>query len=266
MKANLIRAMTVLPLVSVLASACAAPGFNIANGTSTVVGPPVTSNDTPYSACLQRLADAPGDNLPSISVGDIRDKTGQRVATNYSGSTVLTQGVSEMLISALYKTRKVHLLERLDTSVSALENRFSQLGMGKKEYFQADISPSDFVILGALTELNYNIVSQGARLYIAGVGGGSKQAVINVGLDLRVIDAKTLRTVYSSSLQKQIIGYEAEAGVYRFFGNHLIEFDIGRLRNEPIQVGVRSVVEMAVLQIMLDGFKLPKPDGCDFSM
>lgn len=65
-----------------------------------------------------------------------------------------------------------------------------------------------------------------------------------------------------SSLQKQIIGYEQQAGIYRFFKNHLIEFDVGRLKNEPIQVGVRSVVEMAVLQIMLDGFKLPAPDNC----
>jgi len=227
-----------------------------------MVGPPVTDNATPYSACLEGLVVLPGSNLPTIGVGEIRDKTGQKIATNYGGSTVLTQGVSEMVISALYKTGKVHIAERLDPSVSALEHRFGQLGMSTKDRVEINAVPTDFIILGALTELNYNIVSRAARLYISGIGIGSKQAIINVGLDLRVINSKNLRTVYVTSLQKQIVGYEQEAGVYRFFGNHLIEFDTGRLKNEPIQVGARSVVEMAVLQIMTDGFKLPAPENC----
>lgn len=159
-------------------------------------GPPVTDNNTPYSSCLMELAALPGDNIPSIAVGEIRDKTGQRVATNYGGSTMLSQGVSEMVISAFYKTRKVHVAERLDTSVPALENRFAQVGMASKRAFVANVAPTDFIVLGALTELNYNISSSAARLFVAGVGVGTKQAVINVGLDLRVVDSKTLRTVY----------------------------------------------------------------------
>ena len=251
-----------IAVLSIVTAGCTSPNFKVNKGIAPLQGPPVTDNGTPYSSCLMALAAHPGDNLPSIGVGEIRDKTGQRVATNYSGSTMLTQGVSEMVISALYKTRKVHVSERLDTSVSALEHRFAEVGMGSKKDFVANVAPTDFIVLGALTELNYNISSNASRLYVAGIGAASKQAVINVGLDLRVVNSKTLRTVHVVSLQKQIIGYEQEAGIYRFFQNHLIEFDIGHLKNEPIQVGVRSVVEMAVLQIMVNGFKLPAPDNC----
>ncbi len=247
---------------SLLAGCTTAGSIPARQHISPLVGPPVTDNNTPYSRCLAGLASVPGDNLPVIAVGDIRDKTGQRVATNYSGSTVLSQGVSEMLISALYKTRKVSIAERLDIGVTALEQKIGQMGMLARGPVDVKAPATNFVILGALTELNYNIVSDGARLFVAGIGGGSKRVVINVGLDLRVVESRTLRTVYVTSLQKQIVGYEFEAGIYRFFGNQLVEFDAGRLKNEPLQVGVRSVVEMAAFQIMTEGFKLPAPEDC----
>jgi curli biogenesis system outer membrane secretion channel CsgG len=63
-------------------------------------------------------------------------------------------------------------------------------------------------------------------------------------------------------LQKQIFGYEVEANIFRFFGSRLVEFNAGRIQNEPLQLGVRSVVEMAVYQIMTDYLGLPASQGC----
>jgi len=87
--------------------------------------------------------------------------------------------------------------------------------------------------------------------------------VINVALDLRVVDSKSFSVAYVSSLQKQIYGFEVEANVFRFFGTQLVEFDAGRIQNEPLQLGVRSVVEMAVYQIMTEFLGLPKVGQCD---
>ncbi|MGO2504042.1 MAG: CsgG/HfaB family protein, partial [Cobetia marina] len=81
------------------------------------------------------------------------------------------------------------------------------------------------------------------------------------GLDLRMVDIRTFRTVYVTSLQKQVVGYEVEAGIYRFFGNQLVEFDSGAVRNEPLQLGVRSVVEMGAYQLLTEGLGLPVPAG-----
>jgi curli production assembly/transport component CsgG/holdfast attachment protein HfaB len=75
-----------------------------------------------------------------------------------------------------------------------------------------------------------------------------------------VVDATTFQTVYVTSLQKQIVGNQVEAGVYRFFDNQLVEFDAGTVRNEPLQLGVRSVVEMAAYQILTEGLGLPIND------
>ncbi len=221
----------------------------------------VTNNDTPYSQCLGELKEHPANNLPVFAVGEIADKTGQ-VNTDDNGHA-LTQGASEMVISALAKTGKVHMVERLDLRIPLAEVKLAEqkkLSRSTEDY--GKLPASDFILVGALTELNYNIVSGGAQLFVSGVGGGGRMVVVNVALDLRVIDSKNFAIRYVSTLQKQILGYEVEANVFRFFGNTLVELDAGAIRNEPMQLGVRSVVEMAVYQIMTDFLKLPEAQGC----
>lgn len=225
---------------------------------------PVTNNDTPYSMCLKDLAGINAVNLPTFAVGEVADKTGQfNNDANTGNGHALTQGVSEMVISALAKTKKAYQVERLDLRIPLAEVKLAEqgrLGRDIKEY--GKLPPSDFILVGALTELNYNIVSGGSQLFIKGIGGGARMVVINVALDLRVVDSKTFKIRYVSSLQKQIYGYEVEANVFRFFGNTLIEFDGGLIRNDPLQLGVRSVVEMGVYQIMTEFIGLPAEQSC----
>ncbi|WP_089730700.1 CsgG/HfaB family protein [Modicisalibacter muralis] len=247
--------------LAVLASGCATVEPEI-NGVTPLMGPPVTSNHTPYSECLMALDAVEGiSHLPVIAVGQIADKTGQRTYSTLTESTALTQGVSEMLISALFKTGKVVLTERLDVRVPLAEQQLVEREAMAYAPKPIAVLPANFTILGALTELNYNISSGGSRLYVSGIGAEVRTAVINVGLDLRLVDVRSFRTLYVSSLQKQIVGYEVESGIFRFFGNQLIEFDAGAVRNEPLQHGVRSVVEMGAYQILTEGLGLPVPDN-----
>lgn len=226
---------------------------------------PVTTNETPYSACLRSLSKVPGDNLPVFSVGEVADKTGQVQSESGSAySTVLSQGAAEMVMSALYKTNKVHLSERFDLRVPLAEMKMAEQGLlqASGAARKGAVRGSDFVVVGALTELNYNIVSEGVQLAISGIGGGGRTVIINVALDLRVIDTRTFDVRYVATLQKQIYGYEVSANVFRFFGTRLVEFDAGRIQNEPLQLGVRSVVEMGVYQIMTDFLGMPSTPQC----
>ncbi len=223
----------------------------------------VTDNDTPYSQCLKTLKNIKVNNLPTFAVGEVSDKTGQVNLDSNSNGHALTQGASEMVISALSKTGKALMVERLDLRIPLAEVKLAEqkrLTRSVEDY--GKLPASDFILVGAITELNYNIVSGGAQLYIRGIGGGARTVVINVGLDLRVIDSRNFRIRYVSSLQKQILGYEVEANVFRFFGDTLIELDAGGIKNEPLQLGVRSVIEMAVYQIFTDYLKLPAAPGC----
>jgi len=253
------RLMTVVA-ASAFLTACATGPYP-AEGVEPGFSFPVTNNDTPYSQCLRDLSQTGGNNLPVFAVGEVADKTGQ---INYDeNGYALSQGVSEMVISALAKTQMVSLVERLDLRIPLAEVQLAEQGRltrAPEEY--AALPASDFVVAGALTELNYNIVSEGAQLYIDGIGGGARTVIINVALDMRVIDSRRFTIPYVVSLQKQIFGFEVEANVFRFFGNTLVEFDAGRIRNEPLQLGVRSVIEMGVYQIMTEFLGLPTSDRC----
>lgn len=246
-------------------AACTTIDQNPVTGVNPAYSFAVTNNDTPYSQCLERLSALPANNLPVFSVGEVADKTGQ---INYEeNGHALTQGVSEMVISALSKTDKVHMVERLDLRIPLAEVKLAEQNRLNRDISAYDRLPaSDFIIVGALTELNYNIVSGGTQLFVKGIGGGTRTVVINVALDLRVINSKNFSIQYVSSLQKQIYGYEVEANVFRFFGDTLVEFDAGQIRNEPLQLGVRSVVEMAVYQIMTDFLGLPEDNSCGLAV
>lgn len=221
---------------------------------------PVTNNDKPYSRCVADLRGRPGDNLPAVAVGEVTDKTGQ-FSVNERGYA-LSQGAAEMMVSAFFKTGKVRLAERQDLRVVQQELTFRKGKLVGDPLREGQVRASDFIVTGALTELNYNIVSDGAGLWVSGIGAGMKGVVVNVALDLRVINARTLDIAYVSSLQKQIVGYAVEANVFRFFDATLVELDAGHIRNEPLQLGVRSVAEMAVHQVMTDFLGLPASPEC----
>lgn len=250
------RPIALMAILAPAVSGCAT-GYSKSAIVTPIHGAPVQSNNTPYSACLTKMAETTTAKKPTLTVGQISDKTGQKTYAKYSDSSELTQGVSEMVISAFFKTRQVTLTERLDIRVPLAEQQLVQSKAIALPVSRMNVVPSNFVVLGALTELNYNISSGGARLFVAGSGGGVRKAVINVGLDLRLVDVRTFRTIYVTSLQKQIVGYEIETGIYRFFGDQLIEFDAGAVKNEPLQLGVRSVVELATYQILTEGLGFP---------
>ena len=252
--------LSLVPVTALAGCAGVAPGD--ATGVKPLVVYPVTSNDTPYSQCLRRLQSVPASSLPVFAVGEIADKTGQVAYYDKAGNN-LTQGAAEMVMSALYKTGKANLVERYDLRLPLAEVKLAEqnrLNRGVESF--GKLPASDFIVVGALTELNYNIVTGGVGLRVAGVGGGTRMAVVNVALDLRVVNARNFSVAYVSSLQKQIYGYEVQADVFRFFDSTYIELEAGHVRNEPLQLGVRSVAEMAVYQIMTDFLRLPRDPRC----
>ncbi len=226
-------------------------------GTSTV-----GSRSTPYSAGLQCVGSylrSGKVNRARIAVGRISDFTGKQ---ELEGGFKITQGASLMAMSALSKAGVV-LVERFDTSVSELELKFTNnrligdRGAPVRTLRAGTVAGSDFFLVGGITELNYNIRSSG----VDGFGGGASARgakgfvnansyVMDISLDLRLVDTKSMLVVDVTSYQKQIVGREVSAGVFSFFGNALFDVSAGTSAHEPIQYAVRAVVERAVLDMV----------------
>lgn len=226
-------------------------------------GAPVISNETPYSRGLACLASYnTGRPAPRVAVGQIVDYTGKEEADG-TGRKV-TQGAALMAISALGKSG-VRLVERFDTSVAELELKYANnklIGTEAnadpyRKIMAGSIPGSDFYLVGGITELNFNIRSQGYEEDIGGIYAQMLKAniqgkayVMNVGLDLRLVDTKTLEVVDVISYQKQIVGREVSAGVFDILGSHIVNVGGGDSALEPVQLAVRSVIERAVLEMV----------------
>ncbi|TGY88237.1 transcriptional regulator [Marinicauda algicola] len=262
--------------LSVAACATSNPGADGLYATPTG-NAPVTANPTPYSealVCMANHARARG-YAPRIAVGRIADYTGQIAP---EGGMRVTQGAALMAMSAFAKAG-ARLVERYDTSVAELELRYanSQLlgdaaeAQGLRQIHAGAMPASDYYLVGGITELNANIRSNGQDVF-AGDSVDSDPSgffsrrlfVMNVGLDLRLIDSRTLEVVDVISYQKQILGREVSAGVFAFFGDVVLDASAGGSSLEPIQLAVRSVIERAVLEISAQLYGVAPEATCAF--
>jgi curli biogenesis system outer membrane secretion channel CsgG len=275
------------PMKLLAASACAlalmgcvTPGAGRSGMYASPIGDaPVTANPTPYSAALVCMADyarsariAP----PRIAVGRVLDYTGKE---DLEGGRKVTQGASLMAISAFAKAG-ARLVERFDTSVSELELKYANNKLisddlspeANAEYRQilaGSIPGSDFYFIGGITELNSNIRSLGADAFVGDLDPGDpkgrvgfKLFVINVGVDLRLVDTRTLEVVDVISYQKQIVGREISAGIFDFLNGNIFDIGVGERAMEPIQLAVRSTIERAVLEMTANLYGVPNSDAC----
>jgi curli biogenesis system outer membrane secretion channel CsgG len=244
---------------------------------------PVTANPTPYSAalvCLAEYARHYAVRAPRIAVGRIADYTGK---AEDNGGREITQGASLMAMSALAKAG-APMVERYDTSVSELELKYANnklisdqpAGPGGpgapgpyRKIMAGQIPGSDFYLVGGVTELNYNIRSSG----LAAQGGhqnanqGTAAAtgqlyVMNVAMDLRLVETKTMEVVDVISYQKQIIGRQVGVGLFSFFGGDVINVSVGEGGLEPIQRAVRAIIERSTVEMMANLYGAPGPSAC----
>ena len=277
------RIAALLASVGLTLSACAAPiaGSNglYAQPTGTA---PVTSNPTPYSSalvCLAEFARKNNINAPRIAIGRIADYTGKEEADG-SGRKV-TQGASLMAMSAFAKAG-TPLVERFDTSVSELElkyannrlisdnpNPHADMPADYRRILAGQVPGSDFYVAGGITELNYNIGSSGVDFAGGGLSAsslkgeiGGRVFVMNVGLDLRLVNTRTLEVVDVISYQKQIVGHEVSAGLFKIWGNNAYSLSGGTGALEPLQLGVRSVIERATVEMVANLYGMPGPESC----
>jgi len=225
------------------------------------------NNTTPMEpafACLAKAYGAVRVPVVSITVGDVKDYTGKY---SQAEGNAITQGGSLMLYSALGKMgRSVRLQERFDTRIAELELAYAdrrQLGDGQLHtveagkpnvpwvpYFGGSILRSDYYIVGGITEVNYNIQSRGAEFGVSSIGAKVRTFTMNVGVDLRIVDSRSLVVVKTVSMQKQITGTEVGAGIFRFFGTELLDVNMGSKNQEPLQLGVRTTIEHGLLELL----------------
>lgn len=229
---------------------------------------------TPLDAALTCLAAHHGDGRDlRLAVFAIPDKTG---VVDYDGpGAYVTQGAELMMVAALAKAG-VRQVNRTATNVAEWELSQAmqqRLGDGKptqvgdqtisyRPVAEGVLLGSTHTIYGGITELDFDLLSDGAEVSVAGIGAKARGYYIGIALDLLVSDSATTELVVAKSYRKQLWGQELEANLFRFWdigsgntgvgdlGIELFDARIGQQKNEPVHAGVRWVVEQAAYDIV----------------
>jgi curli biogenesis system outer membrane secretion channel CsgG len=243
---------------------------------------PVTANPTDYSAalvCLNQYAKQNRIAAPRVAIGRIADYTGKEESDG-SGRKV-TQGASLLAMTAFAKAG-MPMVERFDTSVSEFELKYSNnklisdrpaagadVPVDYRRILAGQVPGSDFYVVGGITELNYNIRSAGIDAYAGdkdtdGLKGNFKRRVfvMNIALDLRLVNTRTLEVVDVVAYQKQVVGREISLGVFDFLNGNLFDISGGKGALEPIQLAVRALIERSVVEFSANLYGMPGPQGC----
>lgn len=236
-------------------------------------GPVPLATSTPADDALMCLSQAPEvRRLGSVfAVHTISDQTNK--VTQEEGG-VVPRDVAGMLVTALQKAG-VQQVNRSNTVVTEWEiarAREQILGDGRSVSVgnqTVDFRPitpgalrgSDYVIDGAITQLDFNTYSGGGEATISGIGAGARVFALTTAADLRVTETQSTRIVRAGTYSKQAVGTEVFASVFRFFGNELYDVRIGDRSQEGLHAGIRWVMAEAAYDIVSS---IARHDGtCD---
>lgn len=227
------------------------------------IGPVPAATHTPADAALACLAKTPQvrNSRLMFAVHVVTDQT-QKFSSYESGGYVPHDSAA-MLVTALAKAG-IKQVNRINTAVSDFEvakAREQLLGDGGPEkvgditvpyrpLLKGSMRGSDYVIDGAITQLDFNTFSGGAQADVLGLGGGARVFALTVGADLRVTDTRSTRIVLAQSYTKQAVGKEIYGSIFRFFNDELYDVKIGTKYQEGLHAGVRWLMAEAAYDIV----------------
>jgi curli biogenesis system outer membrane secretion channel CsgG len=64
------------------------------------------------------------------------------------------------------------------------------------------------------------------------------------------------------SYQKQIVGHEVSLGFFDIMGGNVFDLSAGAGGLEPMQLGVRALIERGIIEMMANLYGMPGPEGC----
>jgi curli biogenesis system outer membrane secretion channel CsgG len=225
-------------------------------------GPVPVATATPHDEALICLSKSPEVRRSGIvvAVHSITDQTNK--FTSEEGGFV-PRDAAAMLVTSLQKAG-IAQVNRSNTVVTEWEIARAKeqvLGDGDAQTVgnqtvdfrpvtKGTIRGSDYVIDGALTQLDFNSFSGGAEATIGGIGAGARVFALTAAADIRVTNTRTTRIVRAGSYSKQAVGNEVFASVFRFFENELFDIKIGSKNQEGLHAGVRWLMAEAAYDIV----------------
>ena len=266
MKSNIQSYIGVIVLITLtlLLSGCQTSQGN----KSTYKGSMPYVEGTPTIVLLREIPDLDNQPVITIAVYDFTDQSGQRKpSTKFSQlSTAVTQGADVFVINALKSVSGgdwFQVIERknLDNLVKErqLIRSTRDLYDGEQE-IENILKPLLFaglIVEGGIVGYDSNTNSGGFGARYFGIGINDAYRVDQVTVAMRLISVQTGEILLTTNVTKTIASHSEGGDVFKFLdmGTKALEVETGVAVNEPVNYAIRTAIEYAVLNIIMDGEK-----------
>jgi curli biogenesis system outer membrane secretion channel CsgG len=149
-------------------------------------------------------------------------------------------GMTDMLVSALFRTNRFIVLERENLDVVMQEQDLSRSGAVSKQATvpSGEMEGASFLVLGAVTEFEPN--QRGVNTPF----GGVKQS--HVAVDMRIVDARTSRIVASVTVEGKATDTAIGVGFLKWLGGIPMVMSLSAWNNTPMDKAIRICLDKAV--------------------
>lgn len=203
------------------------------------------------------------DSVTSKKLESLPRRTGDRMAVTIYRfrSTVPEIGAdnaTDMFITALIKSGAFRVLERQQMNEGLMtEKELNAQGMTTGDTSERLLTGADYIFEGAITEANPDESRTGLGGTFRGLGVETSGAKAEIGLDIRVVDARTGEVLDAVNVRKKIkeggfsvkgIGSFAQS----FTKKKLMGADasIAREKKEGIDKALRACIEEAIYELV----------------
>ena len=200
----------------------------------------------------------------TIAVYSFTDKTGQRKPSDKFSqlSSAVTQGAEVWVIQALKSVGNgtwFQVVERIGLD-NLIKER--QLIRSTREQYEEEknkqLKPLKFaglIVEGGVVGYDSNIMTGGRGARYLGIGLQQQYRVDNVTISMRIVSVSTGEVLLTVAVEKTILSVSMGSSVFKFLdmGTRAIETETGITENEPVNYAVRSAIEQAVVEIILQG-------------
>lgn len=158
-------------------------------------------------------------------------------------------GMTDMLVSALFRTNQFIVLERENLDAVLEEQKLSSVGVvNEKTAIPAGmLEGAAFLVMGAVTEFETD--ARGVKTPL----GGAKQS--HVAIDMRIVDSATGRIVSSVKVEGAATDVALDAGALKYVGVSPLVSGLSAWSNTPMDKAIRVCLEKAVDYVVSYGLK-----------
>lgn len=212
---------------------------------------------------MAKLPEVDGPPL-TIAVYGFQDKTGQMKPNDKLAvfSKAVTQGAEVFLIKSLQDSKNwFRVVERVGLDNLVKER---QLIRNQREVYEGkDAKPlkpmtvAGIMIEGGIIGFDSNIRSGGNGARFLGIGSSHQYRVDEIVISLRLVSVNSGEVLLTNAVTKTIYSTQYSTGLLKFVdaGTRSLEIESGEASNEPTTYAVRTAIEQAVFEMIIEGEK-----------